>query len=61
MMSHQSKPTYRYWRQAYVRMVTLKYLTHCPKSQGAVAAGSSAVSGILHLIFIEKQTTTINV
>jgi hypothetical protein len=37
MISNQSNLTYRYWRQAYVRMVTLKYPTHCPKSQGTVA------------------------
>jgi hypothetical protein len=45
MMSDQSKLTYRYWRQAYARIVRLKYLTHRPKSQGAMAVGTSAVLG----------------
>jgi len=45
MMSNQSKLTYRYWRQAYARIVTLKYLTHCQKSQGAMAVGSGDLLG----------------
>jgi hypothetical protein len=47
MMSNQSKLTYRYWRQPYARIVIPKYLTHCQKSQGAIAVGSGDFSSNL--------------
>ena len=52
MMSNQSKLTYCYWRQPYARIVTLKYLTHCQKSQGAMAVSSGDLLGCLLMKWI---------